>query len=157
MNLKQQLCEYIRACFCGIWIESHEHQEAITEIAELCREQEWQLATWNIESGLSVPGTASVETNSDPLAAIRSVNALATPGGTAVLVLENFHRFMQSAEIVQALVHQIIAGKKNRTIIIVLAPVVQTENTGSVNHTFARRYNNLSANRSVAITCSFAR
>jgi hypothetical protein len=40
------------------------------------------------------------------------------------LTPENFHRFLQSAEIVQALSRQIITGKQNRTIIVVLAPLV---------------------------------
>ena len=62
---------------------------------------------------------------SDPLAAIRAVNSLATPEGTAILVLQNFHRFLQSAEIVQALVQQITSGKQNRTFVVIFAPVVQ--------------------------------
>jgi hypothetical protein len=96
MSLTQHLSEYIRACFTGLWIESHEHSEALTEIAQLCSEQEWRLATWNIESGLQIPGTEINESSSDPLAAVRSVNALAESGGTAILILENFHRFLQS-------------------------------------------------------------
>ena len=125
MSLTQQLSEYISACFTGLWIESHERQDAIVEIAALCREQQWRLATWNIESGLQIPGTEINESSSDPLAAIRSVNALTEPDGTAILVLENFHRFLQSAEIVQALVQQVLRGKQTRTIIAILAPVVQ--------------------------------
>ena len=35
MPLTQQLSEYIRAAFTGVWIESHEHQDALTEIAQL--------------------------------------------------------------------------------------------------------------------------
>ncbi|MGB4708560.1 MAG: AAA family ATPase, partial [Fuerstiella sp.] len=126
MKLTNRLSEYVRACFSGIWIESHEHQDALTEIAQLCLDQQWQLATWDIESGLNVPGQTEQDASSnDPLAAIRSVNALATPDGTAILVLQNFHRFLQSAEVVQALSRQIISGKQNRTIVVVLSPVVQ--------------------------------
>ncbi|WP_417381914.1 AAA family ATPase [Gimesia sp.] len=126
MNIRNRLTEYIRACFTGIWIESYEHQEALTEIAELCRDEQWQLATWDIDAGLNVPGQPEPEASgSDPLAAIRAVNALAAPDGTAIIVLQNFHRFMQSAEVVQALSRQINAGKQNRTIVMVLAPVVQ--------------------------------
>ena len=39
---------------------------------------------------------------------MRFARALATPSGTALLVLVNFHRFVNSAEIVQALAHQIL-------------------------------------------------
>lgn len=126
MSIRVRLTEYVRACFTGIWIESHEHQEALTEIAELCRDEQWQLATWDIDSGLNIPGQSETEaSSSDPLAAIRAINALATPDGTAILVLQNFHRFIQSAEVAQALSRQIIAGKQNRTILVVLSSVVQ--------------------------------
>ena len=126
MPLAERLAEYVRACFTGIWIESHEHQDALTEIAQLCRDEQWSLATWDIEAGLSVSGQSESDANSnDPLAAIRAINALATPDGTAILVLQNFHRFTQSAEVVQALARQIITGKQNRTIVVVLSPVVQ--------------------------------
>ena len=126
MKLNTRLTEYVRACFTGIWIESHEHQDALTEIAQLCRDQQWQLATWDIESGLNVPDQPEQDTlGNGPLTAIRSINALASPDGTAILVLQNFHRFLQSAEVVQALARQIVAGKQNRTIVVVLSPVVQ--------------------------------
>ncbi len=125
MSLTERLAEYVRACFTGIWIESAEHQDALVAIAQLCRQEDWRLATWDIEQGLKVPGAEIEATGTDPLSAIRSVHSLATPDGTAVLVLQNFHRFLQSAEIVQAIAQQIVAGKQNRTILIVLAPVVQ--------------------------------
>ena len=124
MSLTQRLSEYVRACFTGIWIESHEHQDALVAIAQLCCQEEWRLATWNIEDGLRVPGMEADSGAADPLAAIRSLGTLATQDGTAILVVQNFHRFTQSAEIVQALVSQIVAGKQNRTIIVVLSPIV---------------------------------
>jgi hypothetical protein len=126
LSLRNRLTEYVKACFTGLWIESQEHQDALTEIAQLCHDQQWQLATWDIESGLSLPGVTEADVGShDPLAAIRAINTLATPDGTAILVLQNFHRFTQSAEIVQALSRQIVAGKQNRTIVVILSPVVQ--------------------------------
>jgi hypothetical protein len=126
MSLAERLSEYVRACFTGIWIESHEHHDALAEIAALCRQEEWALAAWDIESGLTVAGQAASDgAGQDPLAAIRSINALATEDGTAILVLQNFHRFTQSTEIIQALSKQILAGKHNRTILVILSPVVQ--------------------------------
>ena len=127
MNLRERLAEYVQACFTGIWIESHEHQDALSEITTLCREQAWRLAVWNIESGLQVPDQSETpsDATSDPLSAIRAARSLASSDGTAILVLENFHRFLQSAEIVQAVMRQVISGKQNRVIVVVLAPVVQ--------------------------------
>ena len=40
-------------------------------------------------------------------------------------MLQNFHRFLQSAEVVQALAQQIVRGKQNRTIVVILSPVVE--------------------------------
>ena len=127
MTLSQQLSEYIAACFTGIWIESHEHEDAVAEIAQLCRDEDWRLATWDIAAGLHVSGQSDQAENSaaDPLAAISAVNALASPEGSALLVLRNFHKFLGSPEIIQKLALQITTGKQNRTFVIVLAPVVQ--------------------------------
>lgn len=125
MSMQQKLGEYVRACFTGIWIESHEHADAIVAIAQLCRQEEWLLATWNIGSGLRAAGANAEAGGNDPLAAIRALNSLANPDGSTILVLENFHRFLSSAEIVQAVAEQVVAGKQNRTILVVLAPVVQ--------------------------------
>lgn len=61
MNLRNRLTEYIRACFTGIWIESYEHQKALVELAGLCRDEQWQLATWDIDSGLNIPRQCEVE------------------------------------------------------------------------------------------------
>ena len=126
MNLSDQLREYVSACFTGLWIESHEHDDALREIAQLCRDQGWRLASWNVDQGLQIPGAEQPADagGTDPLAAIRAVNALASPDSSALVVLKNFHRFMQSAEIVEALAQQITAGKSNRTFLIVLSPTV---------------------------------
>ena len=45
MSLTERLSEMVRACFTGLWIESHEHEDALAEIAQLCRNEEWRLAT----------------------------------------------------------------------------------------------------------------
>ena len=42
-----------------------------------------------------------------------------------LLVLANFHRFLNSAEIVQAVAHRIAEGKNNRTFVVILSPIVQ--------------------------------
>ena len=129
MSLTQQLTEYVSACFTGLWLQSHEHEDALTEIAQLCRDENWRLAIWDVAQGLQIPGGEDhVEASAggaDPLAAINAINSLATSDGTAILVLVNFHRFMQSPEIIQAMARQIVAGKQNRTFVVVLSPVVQ--------------------------------
>jgi ATPase family associated with various cellular activities (AAA) len=129
MTLAERLSEFVRAAFSGIYVRSHEHDDAIAEIARLCRDQGWSLATWDVDRGLVVAsradGPGTVPGAADPLAAIRSLAAMATPEGTAILVLRNFHKFLGSVEVIQALDSRIAAGKQDRTFVVLLAPVVQ--------------------------------
>jgi hypothetical protein len=125
MSLSQRLAEYVAAAFAGIWIQSHEHADALTEIAKLCRDRKWAFAAWDVDRGLQVAGQTAAGGATDPVAAIKSISALATADGSALLVLPNFHRFLQSAEVVQALAHQVERGKRDRTFIVVLSPIVQ--------------------------------
>jgi hypothetical protein len=121
-SLTEELTAHVRACFSGLWIETLEPAEALIEISQLCRERQWQLARWNLETGLDVAGETAAESVGDPLSAVRWAERLATPEGAGLLVLENFHRFLGSAEIVQALARQIELGKRLRTCVVVLAP-----------------------------------
>ena len=126
--LTSRLSEYIAACFTGIWIQSHEHEDALAEIAQLCRQENWQLASWDVSRGLQLPGHSSeppIDASPDPLSAVRSLGAMASPDTSALLVLHNFHRFLGSAEVVQTLIQQITAGKQHRTFVIILSPIVQ--------------------------------
>jgi hypothetical protein len=129
MTLTERLSEFVRAAFTGLWIQSFEHDDALAEIAQLCRQERWTLATWDIDRGLASAGrheeSGSGVTASDPLAAIRALGALASPGGTALLVLRNFNRFLNNIEIVQALDSAIVAGRIARTFVVVLSPTVQ--------------------------------
>jgi ATPase family associated with various cellular activities (AAA) len=129
MPLAERLTEYVQACFTGIWVESHEHDDALAEIARLAHGEQWRLATWDIDRGLRLASDSARTGNEagggDPLAAIRALDALGADDGTALLVLVNFHKFLNSAEIIQALAHQISQGKQNRTFVIVLSPIVQ--------------------------------
>jgi ATPase family associated with various cellular activities (AAA) len=127
MTLSERLSEYVRAAFSGIWVQTHEQDDALHEIALLARKNNWHLASWDIDKGLKLDGTESdaVPSANDPLSAIKSLNALATPDGSAILVLRNFHRFLGSAEIVQALDSALSQGKQAGKILIILSPVVQ--------------------------------
>ena len=76
--LQEKLHELISACFTGIWIESSEQHEAIAEIQQLCRDEQWQLATWDIDRGLIIAGGENALDANDPLAAIRALSVMAS-------------------------------------------------------------------------------
>ncbi|MCA9177991.1 MAG: AAA family ATPase [Planctomycetales bacterium] len=128
MTLSQQMAEHVRACFAGIWIQSHEHDEALREIAQLCHAEQWQLATWAIGTGLShVDAQMDVSHEAaaiDPVAAVCTLGAMADGERPTLLALINFHRFLGSAEVVQAVARQIVEGKSRRSFLVVLSPLV---------------------------------
>jgi len=123
-TLTESLREYIAAAFPGLWVQSAEHDEALREIPALAAAEKWSLAVWDIDRGLQVGGNTAPGA-SDPLAALRALPALAKADSSAVLVLPNFHKFLGSPEIIQAMAHQLQTGKQNRTFVVVLSPIVQ--------------------------------
>jgi len=130
MTLSQRLEELVRAGFSGIWVQSHEHDDAVREIADLARRLRWSLMSWDIDRGMGVDvrGTdeQDIPTAQDPLSAVKSLRGRgATEDAVSLLVLRNFHRFMGGAEVVQALDTAISEGKRAAEFVIVLSPLVQ--------------------------------
>jgi ATPase family protein associated with various cellular activities (AAA) len=128
MKLADQLTDYINAAFTGLWVLTSEPDEAEREITQHAKQKKWKLAVWDIASGIRLPGSegpSKAATGAgDPLAALRALPALGDEQGTAILILHNFHRFLNSPEVVQTAFMQLVAGKQQRTFIVVLAPTV---------------------------------
>ena len=123
--MKEKLGQYLDACFSGVWLQSAEHEDAIQEVADLCRQRDWKLACWDIASGLSMNGSTDPDMK-DPLAILASAGSMRPEGEeSVVLLLRNYHRFLDSAEIVQEMCRQIEEGKRTRTFVVVLSPVVK--------------------------------
>ena len=126
MSLTDQLNDYVAAAFSGLWVRTQEPDEAEREILEQARSRQWRVAVWDVARGLRVPGGDGAATDGgDPLAALRALEEMSDPNGTTLLLLHNFHRFLNSPELVQTMFTQLIAGKQRRTFCVVLAPVVQ--------------------------------
>ena len=140
MSLVSQLSDYINAAFSGLWVQTVEPDEAERELVEHARRQRWTLAVWDIARGLRFPAdsNATVPEVNDPLAVLKALPTLVPtaastmdnengeqkPEHTTLLVLPNFHRFLNSTENVQTLFEQPVAGKQRRTFVVVLSPVV---------------------------------
>ena len=129
MKLAEQLTDYVHAAYSGLWIQTAEPDEAEREILQLARERAWKIAVWDVANGLRLPGSTNGAAPDggagDPLAALRALPALADREGTALLLVHNFHRFLTNPEVIQATFSQLIAGKEQRTFLVVLSPVVQ--------------------------------
>jgi hypothetical protein len=133
MSLVNQLTDYINAAFSGLWVQTVEPDEAERELVEHARQQQWTLAVWDVARGLRLPlnPTATAPEVADPLAILRVLPTLAPTSNegsgepTTLLVLPNFHRFLNSAEIIQTLFEQLVTGKQRRLFVVVLSPVIQ--------------------------------
>lgn len=128
MTLTNLLTDYVNAAFTGVWIKSDEPDEAEREILQVARQQRWKVAVWDIATGLRVPGDPGAVRgdagSGDPLLPLRALPALAERNGTTLLLLHNFHRFWNSTEVIQTTFRQLIAGKEQRTFLVVLSAVV---------------------------------
>src|SRR5262249_35226772 len=96
VKLADQLTDYVHAAFSGLWVLTHEPDEAEREIVQPARQQGWKVAVWDIANGLRLSGQAGSAgadgAGGDPLAALRALPALADPKGTALVLLHHFHR-----------------------------------------------------------------
>ncbi|MCA9095282.1 MAG: AAA family ATPase [Planctomycetaceae bacterium] len=128
-TLTHQLTEYVHACFTGIWLQTSEPQEALREIVSLSHSRQWRCAAWNIDKGLTVAADPDQDIPTlqadDPLTVLRQLPRLTEGAETTLMLLENFHRFLGSIEIVQALIQQLQQGKHQRTFVVILAPLVK--------------------------------
>jgi len=127
-TLVTRITELVHACFTGLYIETREPEEAVRDLTQLARRESWRLGIWDCDAGLTFPcentPPASPTDTNDPLAVLRSAGQLSQGAATTVLVLQNFHRFLGSTEILQAVQKQVSAGKHTRTFVVILAPVV---------------------------------
>ena len=132
MSLAERIEELVRAAFSDIWVRSHEHDDAEREFASFTRPLRWTTATWDIDRGMSLivrgNGDEVAPLVNDPLSAIKWLNGRGKDedqDDVTILILRNFHRFLGSAEVVQAIDTVIANGKVTRTFVVILSPVVQ--------------------------------
>ncbi len=117
--------ELVRAGFPGAWVVTQEATEAIMEMAQLAREHDLSMMRWNLDCGLiGINGEIDGTVGRDPLSVIRSLQSISDDRST-LLLLENFHRFVDSAEICQALQTQLLLGKQSGRHIVILSPIVK--------------------------------
>jgi hypothetical protein len=121
-TLRHAFQQYVHACFSGLWVETYEPDEAIREIRELCTDREWKMAVWDVNRGLDTTPGNQVETALEAITAASSLGDAVTP---KIMILRNFHRYLKSSEVLQALEQGIQIGKSDRTYFVILSPVVQ--------------------------------
>jgi hypothetical protein len=113
------LTDYIRAAFAGIWVQTYEPDEAHREIAAIAEEQKWTVAAWDVARGMHGNGNAG---QGDPLYPLKLVQHGTTP---RLVILWNYHRFLNQPMVIQNLFNCVIAGKQSRDFYIVLSHSTQ--------------------------------
>lgn len=125
-TLGLRMSELVRACFTGVWIKSYEPDDAIAELAQLCRGENWSLMTWDIAQGLRASGETNASTEPvDPIGALKTLSALSNDDTPTILVLRSYHRFLGSGEVVAEVAKAVTQGKLHRKFVVILSPVVQ--------------------------------
>ena len=92
--MRQNLINYIRAGYPGIFIVSHEENRVEAELKAVADELDYGLHAWSTTEGLVEVGTGSVRNVNEPLEAIWAANEL--PDNT-LIVLRDIHMFLEDA------------------------------------------------------------
>lgn len=104
MKLKDRIRQAVAAGCGGIWVRSHEHEDAIKDIVDVAKRQGWLVLTWDYDKGLIAPGTpqntgsSATQMNQDP-SALAAINALRQFKGrdednNVLLIMRNLHLAM---------------------------------------------------------------
>lgn len=124
---------YLHAGFPGLWITTFEPERAQADLIALLRDEghPFSAASWDVARGflellVEAPGVPSRESRS-PLhpVAPSQANADMDSGSRRVIFLHNYHRFLDSPEVVQALYNALVAGESSGTHYILLAPTLK--------------------------------
>jgi hypothetical protein len=122
-DLNEDLSELINAGFVGIWVQTREPHVAVETVNELCEQSDWLLYSWDIDRGW-IEGDQS--TRIGPADAARRIRSLHKPdNGHQVLILHNWHLFLDKAETIQATLNSIPAAKDVGLSMVVISPVVK--------------------------------
>ena len=89
--MHDQIRDYIRAGFAGLYIVTFEDVRAEAELKALADELEYTLFNWTITRGILNTTSGTVENILDP---IDAVNAVAELPEKSLLVLSDFHQFL---------------------------------------------------------------
>jgi ATP-dependent 26S proteasome regulatory subunit len=119
----RELETMVRARYPLIYLVSHEEQRVDAVVAELCQRHGKQHFEWSITLGLGVhrPGRVRVEESVEPLAALTSAAKLRDG---ALIVLKDFHRYLDRDEVVRALRELGHALKTTQSSVLILSPVM---------------------------------
>ena len=113
-GLAAKLSELIAAAFPGVLAVGPEPEEVLRDLAGLCRDRGWNLATWTADGGEDGPA--------DPLAAVKALPQSGDGETPSLLAMVHPQRFLQNPELLAAVRSALAAGKTRRTHLVLIQP-----------------------------------
>ena len=118
--VREQLTNYVRAGYPGIYIVSHEEQRVESELKAVAHGLEYKLFAWSVTSGLVDTADGQIRQASDPMEVIDAVAEL--PENSLVL-LRDFHLFLEDGNpvLVRAIKDALGRCKTEGKVLVILA------------------------------------
>lgn len=121
MSLTTQLTRSISAGVPAIWIDTYDSIGAELELRLLSHALPMTFCPWDLVRGVAIPHPPRPCTG-DPVGAAGLGNELRIAGQPTVILLHNFHWFLDRVEVVQALLNGIACASASGTTIVIAAP-----------------------------------
>ena len=94
------ITNFLKAGYPAIYVVTQETERAVRSI----NAQNWKVFSWDCLRGITDPETAkTIEDVPDPLGALKWLSGK----GDSILIVQNFHHFMGSVEIIQEIQNSI--------------------------------------------------
>lgn len=133
--------DLIYAGFSAIWHRSVELDEAQLDLTKVCDQEGWTWYVWDCVRGLrfidkDTKMWKGFEKSQNPLAPVTQDFPKTEEDQRNVVLLHNYHRFLENPQVVQAVINAALRGKSVSTHYVVLSPVsempVELERTFTV-------------------------
>lgn len=117
------ITNYIRAGYPVLWAHALELKQAEETLGAQIKALNYHVYSWDIQAGVKsvLNGNASYPDITDPVALIAW---LSSQDQKTVLFAHNFHRFLDSIEVIQAIQNGLMDWKSTNKTLIILSPVV---------------------------------
>lgn len=116
------ITEYIRAGYPLLWLSTLEYERAIDQLLRDASEVDFGLYLWDVVNGAASADRSPVAgAPKDPLGVVKWSYSQMAP--KTVLALMNFHRFLNSVEVVQAIINGVQALRTSGRVVVVVSPL----------------------------------
>lgn len=120
-TIEQALVEKIKAGYPAIYLLSAEEQRSRVEIQRAAEKEDRTIYTWTFGEGLATPKGIQSGTD-DPIAALSSLAGLQEK---SIIVLRQFHHFLEDPLVQIKILDLIPVFKTTRRMLVVLSPVLK--------------------------------